>query len=126
MCSYRLTLAVMNGHQPTPVRHRTMSVRADGPLEAARRAEDLCNVLLDRTSGSELWAQTTASSAWTSRSRITPRTRLPPRCRPWRRFWRCDPPPCPSSVPSRRRRVLFPPPVQPLISPLKEFPCPLD
>lgn len=60
MCSYRLTLAVMNGHQPTPVRHRTMSVRADGPLEAARRAEDLCNVLLDRTSGSELWAQTTS------------------------------------------------------------------
>ena len=60
MCSYRLTLAVMNGHQPTPVRHRTMSVRADGPLEAARRAEDLCNVLLDRTSGPDLWAQTTS------------------------------------------------------------------
>ena len=59
MCSYRLTLAVMNGHQPTPVRHRTMSVRADGPLEAARRAEDLCNVLLDRTGGPDLWAQAT-------------------------------------------------------------------
>ena len=59
MCSYLVKLAVMHGHNPQALRHRTMSVRADGPLEAARRAEDLCNVLLDRTGGSDLWAQAT-------------------------------------------------------------------
>ena len=57
MCSYRVKLAVKNGYQPQPIRHQTLTVTASGPLEAASRAEDLCNVLLDRDGPENAWAQ---------------------------------------------------------------------